>query len=97
MKRICLFVILALINFYCSTAKPVEPVQIQARLLKVETERLGKYFMTLVSMQGDTVYCKYGMRGIGKARFEYDTWYTIQYDSAGNRDRYVRALIRKNN
>lgn len=107
-----IFLLLALINFACvatHTTKQAreqlksqkQPAQIQARLIKDSTESVGRHRLTWVSIAGDIVYGKYGTWGIGKPKFERNTWYTIQYDSADctcgkGEIKYVRAVIRKN-
>jgi hypothetical protein len=84
MKRLIILIILSLVTILVfgqtdSTTYPV-PGQMQCRVLAITSQKRNKADLTCLNMRGDTVYLKYGWRGIGtRINLKVGTWLTVRY------------------
>lgn len=72
--------------------------ELNARLVNIRQEYMGRYRLTLLSATNDTVQFQYGTR---RMKLRLEQWYHIEVDSNRykivNGNRYYRARIRRIN
>ena len=76
-------------------AKFIPQHTMQARLVHVYRVSNSRAILTLVNTKGNTIVVRHYQRGMGKARYTINDWYTIRYTDKDS-TQWCMAVIKRN-